>query len=139
MHIMNSTDNTSQTLPENAMQNTGFIVSPLLVMTLLLSSGAEANEVHPHDLPQQLAQNMSAEDRAALREQLGSRMRETSPAEQALMRDSAYDGKKLMENGETARPERRSGRNEGGYGRGHESRQGSSSGMGGGRSGGRGR
>lgn len=139
MHIMNSTDNTSQTLPENAMQNTGFIVAPLLVMTLLLSSGAEANEVYPHDLPQQLAQNMSAEDRAALREQLGSRMREASPAEQALMRDSAYDGRKRMENGETARPERRSGRNEGGYGRGHESRQGGSSGMGGGRGGGRGR
>ncbi len=139
MHIMNSIDNTSQTLPENAMQNTGFIVAPLLVMTLLLSSGAEANEVQPHDLPQQLAQNMSAEDRAALREQLGSRMRETSPAEQALMRDSAYDGRKRMENDETARPERRSGRNEGGYGRGHESRQGGSSGMGGGRGGGRGR
>lgn len=121
------------------MQNTGFIVAPLLVMTLLLSSGAEANEVQPHDLPQQLAQNMSAEDRAALREQLGSRMRETSPAEQALMRDSAYDGRKRMENDETARPERRSGRNEGGYGRGHESRQGGSSGMGGGRGGGRGR
>lgn len=141
MHIMNSTDNTSQTLPENAMQNTGFIVAPLLVTALLLSSGAEANEVPPHDLPQQLAQNMSDEDRAALREQLGSRMRETSPAEQALIRDSAYDGRKRMENGETARPERRSGRDEGGYGRGHESRQGGSSGMGGGggRGGGRGR
>lgn len=111
------------------MQNPGFIAAPLLVMALLVSAGAEANEVQ---LPQQLAQNMSAEDRAALREQLGSRMRETSPAEQALMRDSAYDGRKRMENGETAMPERRSGRNEGGYGRGHESRQGGSSGMGGG-------
>lgn len=138
---MNSTDNTSQPPLEIAMRNPGFIAAPLLVMALLVSAGAVANEVPPHDLPQQLAQNMSAEDRAALREQLGSRMRETSPAEQALMRDSAYDGRKRMENGETARPERRSGRNEGGYGRGHESRQGGSSGMGGGRSmgGGRGR
>lgn len=139
---MNSTDNTSQQPPENATQNPGFISAPLLVMALLVSAGAAANEVQPHDLPQQLAQNMSDEDRAALREQLGSRMRETSPAEQALMRDSAYDGRNRMENGETARPERRSGRNEGGYGRGHESRQGGSSGMGsggGGMGGGRGR
>lgn len=111
------------------MQSPGFIAAPLLVMALLVSAGAEANEVQ---LPQQLAQNMSAEDRAALREQLGSRMRETSPAEQALMRDSAYDGRKRMENGAAAMPERRSGRNEGGYGRGHESRQGGGRGMGGG-------
>ena len=133
MHIMDSTDNTSQPPSERAINNPGFIAAPLLVMALLVSAGAEANEVPPQDLPQQLAQNMSAEDRAALREQLGSRMRETSPAEQALMRDSAYDGRTRMENGETARPERRSGRNEGGYGRGHESRQGGGSGMGGGR------
>lgn len=114
------------------MSNHGFIAAPLLVLALLASSGAEANENPPRDLTQQLAQNMSAEDRAALREQLGNRMREISPAEQSLMRDSAYDGRKRIENSEEARPDQRSGRNEGGYGRGHESRQGGSRGMGGG-------
>jgi hypothetical protein len=122
------------------MKNPGFIAAPLLVLALLANTGAVANEYPPHDLPLQLAQNTSAEDRAALREQLGNRMREISPEEQALMRDSAYDGRKRMENNTEARPERRSGRNEGGYGRGHESRQGGgSSGMGGGGGGGRGR
>jgi len=120
------------------MKHPGFIAAPLLVLALLANAGAEANEYPPHDLPLQLAQNTSAEDRAALREQLGNRMREISPEEQALMRDSAYDGRKRMENNTEARPERRSGGNEGGgYGRGHESRQGGGGGgMGGGMGGG---
>ena len=114
------------------MSNQGFIAAPLLVLALLASAGAEANENPPHDLTQQLAQNMSAEDRAALRERLGNRMREISPAEQSLMRDSAYDGRKRTENSEEARPDQRSGRNEGGgYGRGLESRQGGGGGNGG--------
>jgi hypothetical protein len=129
MHTMDTTDNTHQPPQENAMKNSNLVVVSLLVVAVLASNGAGATENPPHGLQQQLAQNMSAEERAALREQLGNRMRETSPAEQALMRDSAYDGRQRMENGEEARAERRGGRNEG-YGRGRESRQG---GMGGGR------
>lgn len=125
MHSMDTTDNFNQPQPENTMKNRDCIAAPLLVLGLLVSAGAAANEYPHHDLTQQLAQNMGAEERAALREQLGNRMR-----------DSAYDGRKRMESDEAAGPERRGGRNEGGYGRGHESRQGGS--MGGGGGGGRG-
>ncbi|MBU1690287.1 MAG: hypothetical protein KJ958_14015 [Gammaproteobacteria bacterium] len=129
---MDTTDNPTDMARNATMKHPGFVAAPLLVLLLLASAGTEANEYPPHDLPLQLAQNQSAEDRAALREQLGNRMREISPAEQSLMRDSAYDGRKRIENGEEARTEQRGGRNEGGYGRGHESRQGGSSSMGGG-------
>ncbi|BAN34253.1 hypothetical protein SCD_n00404 [Sulfuricella denitrificans skB26] len=131
MHSMDTTDNPTDTAKNAAMKHPGFVAAPLLALSLLASAGAEANEYPPHDLPLQLAQNQSAEERAALREQLGNRMREISPAEQSLMRDSAYDGRKRIENGEEARTEQRGGRNEGGYGRGLESRQGGG-GMGGG-------
>jgi hypothetical protein len=118
---MESANDTHQPPRNYAMNKPCSIAAPLLVLALLASSGAGANE--NRDLTQQLAQNMSAEERAALREQLGNRMHESGTAEQSLTRDSAYDGKKRMENQQETRPERRGGRNEG-YGRGRESRQG---------------
>lgn len=106
------------------MKRQGHIATPLLVLSLLISTVVEADENQYQDTSLQLAQNMNVIDRDALREQLRKRMREISPAEQSLMRDSAYDGRKRLENSEETRLDQRSGRNEGsGYGRGLESRQ----------------
>ena len=109
MHTMDTSKETRQSLQESAIRHRRFVALPLLGLALM--SSATADELlHPR----LLAQNLSTEERAALREHLGTRMREMSPAEQALMRDSAYDGRKRKENEEDAHRGQRGGRGDGG-------------------------
>jgi hypothetical protein len=78
--------------------------------------------------------------RDAYREQMQERMRNMTPEEQRLMRESSVDGRTRMENRQSAQGDgkRRGGGEGGGYGKGYESRRADGSGGGGrGRGGGR--
>ena len=84
------------------------------------------------------------EERGTSREQKQETMRNLTPQEQALMRETRSGGRTRVENppGEGARQRSRDGSLQGGgYGQGYESRRGDAGGAGGGRgmSGGRGR
>lgn len=74
--------------------------------------------------------------RGAYREQMQERMRNMTPEEQRLMRESSVDGRTRMENRQAAQRDgtQRGGREGGGYGQGYESRRadGSGGGTGGG-------
>src|SRR3989304_9430304 len=78
-------------------------------------------------------------DPAQGREQMQERVRNMTPEEQKLMRETRSDGRARMENqpGEGARQRSRDGSAQaGGYGQGYESRRGDASGSGGGGGGG---
>lgn len=84
-----------------------------------------------------------SQQREKMREQMQERVRNMTPEEQKLMRETRSDGRDRMANQQTegTRQRNRDGSGQGGgYGQGYESRRGDGSGGGGGRGmGGRGR
>jgi len=119
-------------------------------LALLVAGAAAAQDVPPAADPLQAreqARHTDSEARSAWREQQQERVRNMTPEERALMRDTSVDGRARMENrngqgsqgGEGARERRRDGSGQGGgYGQGYQSRQGQGGSMGGGMGGGRG-
>ncbi len=112
-------------------------------LALLVAGAAAAQETQPAVDPLQ-ARRADSEARSAWREQQQERVRNMTPEERALMRDTSADGRARMENrngegGEGAGERRRDGSGQGGgYGQGYQSRQGQGGSMGGGMGGGRG-
>lgn len=102
-------------------------------LALLGSGAALAQETLPAFDPLQAreqARSLSSVERSAWREQQQGHVRNMTPDEQALMRETAADGRALMENrngrgGDGAQKRRRNGSGQGGgYGQGYQSRQG---------------
>ena len=117
-----------------AGQYLGFAVAGML----MLGTGSVLADDFP--LPPDLAQqrekmrSMSAEDRSAYRDQMQERVRNMTPEEQKLMRETRSDGRARLEGGQTEGTPKRSrdgGAQGGGYGQGYESRRGGALGGGG--------
>lgn len=115
-------------------------------LALLVAGAAAAQDAPPVVDPLQAREQARHTDsvaRSAWREQQQERVRNMTPEERALMRDTSADGRARMENrngegGEGARERRRDGSGQGGgYGQGYQNRQGQGGGggMGGGRGG----
>lgn len=104
-------------------------------LALLVAGAAAAQDVPPAVDPLQAreqARHTDSEARSAWREQQQERVRNMTPEERALMRETSADGRARMEN------RNGQGSQGGGYGQGYQSRQGQGGSMGGGMGGGRG-
>ncbi len=120
------------------MQATQFLRLTVIGGAMLGAGIALAEEMPLPTEPAQQRQNMrgmSSDDRTAYREQMQERMRNMTPEEQKLMRETSVNGRTRMENRQSAQGDgmRRGGREGGGYGQGYESRQGTGTAGGGGR------
>lgn len=111
-------------------------------VALLGAGGVMADDLPlPTDPAQQREKmrSMSSEDRTAYREQMQTQVRNMTPQEQQLMRDTSSDGRANMniQSGDGTGQRSRDGSGQGGqYGKGYESRQGAGSSTGTGTGGG---
>lgn len=120
------------------MQATQYLRLTVISVAMLGAGLALAEEMPLPTEPAQQRENirgMSTDDRTAYREQMQERMRNMTPEEQKLMRETSANGRARMENRQSAQGDgmRGGGREGGRYGQGYESRQGNGTGGGGGR------
>lgn len=114
---------------EMTMKAARFIALSVMGATLQVAGASQADELpRPSEPAPQYgrSQDMSKEEqKTAYREQLQEHIRNMTPTEQALMRDTSVNGHARLESGQSENRQgmQRRGRGAGGYGQGYESRR----------------
>ena len=114
-------------------------IAPYLKLTVLGIALLGVGQAMSDDLPlptdpaqqREKMRGMTAEERNAQREQMQARFRSMTPEEQQLMRQTSFDGRVNMKQGQGDAIQQRSRDGSGkggGYGQGYESRRGSGAG-----------